>query len=43
MVIPYFNVELYLEKVVLEIPDYIQDIILMDDASEDSTRKIIDF
>jgi glycosyltransferase involved in cell wall biosynthesis len=42
VVVPCYNVEQYLAPFVQTIPDYVHDLILVDDASLDDTGKIID-
>jgi glycosyltransferase involved in cell wall biosynthesis len=41
IVIPCYNVESHIESVIESIPDFIDDIIVVDDKSSDNTLKII--
>lgn len=42
VVVPCFNVEAHLPHVVQTIPDYVQNIILVDDCSQDGTGLLVD-
>lgn len=42
VVIPCYNVERHIEGVVKAVPDFVDHIILVDDASKDGTRQLID-
>lgn len=42
VVIPCYNVERHIEGVAKAVPDFVDHIILVDDASKDGTRQIID-
>lgn len=42
VVVPCFNVEKWIVSIVRDIPDWIHDVILVDDAGTDSTGKLLD-